>query len=58
MDGRVGWRVPLVGRERELGRVRPALDDAAAGRGPSWFVVGEPGSGKTRKDGDLVAVDA
>jgi predicted ATPase len=54
MDGRVGWRAPLVGRERELGRVRQALDDAAAGRGSCWFVVGVPGSGKTRLAAELL----
>jgi DNA-binding CsgD family transcriptional regulator len=54
MDGRVGSRAPLVGRERELGRVRQALNDAAAGRGSCWFVVGEPGSGKTRLAAELL----
>jgi DNA-binding CsgD family transcriptional regulator/tetratricopeptide (TPR) repeat protein len=54
MDGRVGSRAPLVGRETELGRVRQALEDAAAGRGSSWFVVGEPGSGKTRLAAELL----
>ena len=54
MDGRVGSRAPLVGREQELGRVRQALDDAAAGRGSCWFVVGEPGSGKTRLAAELL----
>ena len=54
MDSRVGSRAPLVGRETELARVRQGLDEAAAGRGSCWFVVGEPGSGKTRLAAELL----
>jgi hypothetical protein len=54
MDGRVGSRAPLIGRETELARVRQALDEAAAGRGSCWFVVGEPGSGETRLAAELL----
>ena len=46
MNGRAGSPVPsLVGREAELGSLRQALDDASAGRGSCWFVLGEPGLG-------------
>jgi ATP/maltotriose-dependent transcriptional regulator MalT len=38
----------LVGRDRELNTLAAALDDAEAGRGRTWFVVGESGIGKTR----------
>lgn len=38
----------LVGRDRELKTLAATLDDADAGRGQAWFVVGESGIGKTR----------
>jgi tetratricopeptide (TPR) repeat protein len=38
----------FVGRERELERLRSALDGAFAGRGSVVMLVGEPGIGKTR----------
>ncbi|MBM4420738.1 MAG: hypothetical protein FJ034_03960 [Chloroflexi bacterium] len=38
----------FVGRERELERLRSALDSAFAGRGSVVMLVGEPGIGKTR----------
>ena len=38
----------FVGRERELGRLRGAFDEAFAGRGSVVMLVGEPGIGKTR----------
>ena len=38
----------LVGRDAELKSLAAALDDADAGRGQAWFVVGESGIGKTR----------
>jgi DNA-binding CsgD family transcriptional regulator len=38
----------LVGRDAELKSLGAALDDADAGRGQAWFVVGESGIGKTR----------
>jgi DNA-binding SARP family transcriptional activator len=39
---------PLVGRDEELALLRAGLDDALAGRGRLFLVVGGPGSGKTR----------
>jgi class 3 adenylate cyclase/tetratricopeptide (TPR) repeat protein len=41
-------RLPLVGREAELGIIREALASARAGTGRLIDVVGEPGIGKTR----------
>ena len=38
----------LVGRARELGALRSALNDAADGMGRLVLLVGEPGIGKTR----------
>lgn len=38
----------LIGRDTELTRLGGALGDADAGRGQTWFVVGESGIGKTR----------
>ncbi|HEY4307112.1 MAG TPA: BREX system ATP-binding domain-containing protein [Gemmatimonadaceae bacterium] len=38
----------LVGRNAELKSLGAALDDADAGKGQAWFVVGESGIGKTR----------
>src|SRR5882672_1499616 len=38
----------FVGRAAELGELRAALDDAAAGRGRLFLISGEPGIGKTR----------
>jgi len=38
----------FVGRERELERLREAVDGALAGRGSLQLLVGEPGIGKTR----------
>ena len=37
----------FVGRERELGELRAAFDDAVSGNGRLVMVVGEPGIGKT-----------
>jgi len=39
---------PLVGRDRELGRVESSVQDLQAGRGHVLLVVGEAGLGKTR----------
>jgi DNA-binding SARP family transcriptional activator len=39
---------PLVGRDEELALLRAGLDDALAGRGRLFLVVGGAGSGKTR----------
>ncbi|MEZ4552301.1 MAG: protein kinase [Dehalococcoidia bacterium] len=41
-------RGAFVGRERELERLRAAVDEAFAGHGSVAMVVGEPGIGKTR----------
>jgi hypothetical protein len=49
--------VPLLGRERELAQVREGVARLDAGRGALFFVVGEPGIGKTRF-ADEVALDA
>src|SRR5918996_1096436 len=38
----------FVGRERELERLREAVDGGLAGRGSLQLLVGEPGIGKTR----------
>ena len=43
----------FVGRERELERLRSALDSAFAGRGSVVLLVGEPGIGKTRTTQEL-----
>jgi DNA-binding SARP family transcriptional activator len=39
---------PLVGRDEELALLEAGLDDALAGRGRLFVVVGEAGTGKTR----------
>jgi predicted ATPase len=38
----------LVGREHELGELQQALDSTTKGRGKTFFIAGEAGSGKTR----------
>ena len=38
----------IVGRDREIGRLRAAIDDLEDGRGSLWFLTGEPGIGKSR----------
>ena len=43
-----GGEARLVGREREVGLIEAALDDAAEGRGLMLALVGEAGIGKTR----------
>jgi predicted ATPase len=43
----------FVGRDRELGEMRGALEDALAGRGRLLLLVGEPGIGKTRTTEEL-----
>lgn len=48
MNDPVAVRAPLVGRGPELTQLRRALDAAGAGRGSCWFLLGDPGSGKTR----------
>jgi eukaryotic-like serine/threonine-protein kinase len=43
----------FVGREKELERLRKALDEAFSGRGGMVMLVGEPGIGKTRTTEEL-----
>src|SRR5262245_39832479 len=43
----------FVGREKELERLREAVDGALAGRGSLQLLVGEPGIGKTRAAEEL-----
>ncbi|WP_333651222.1 ATP-binding protein [Candidatus Binatus sp.] len=38
----------FIGRERELGEIRAAMDGALSGRGLLLLFSGEPGIGKTR----------
>lgn len=44
----VSGRTPLVGRERELARIRAHLETAVRGRCAVVLLVGDPGSGKSR----------
>ena len=48
-------RSALVGRERELAELVEGLDDAVAGRGRLFLLVGEPGIGKSRLAEELIA---
>ena len=50
--GRIS-HVPLVGREREMARLRALLAEAREGRGVLALLVGEPGIGKTRTTQEL-----
>jgi hypothetical protein len=43
----------FVGRDREVARMRGALEDALAGRGGMLLLTGEPGIGKTRTAEEL-----
>ena len=45
----------FVGRERELGELVAGLDDAFAGSGRLFLLVGEPGIGKSRLGEELIA---
>jgi predicted ATPase len=45
----------FVGRERELGELLRALEDAASGRGRLVLLAGEPGIGKSRLADELAA---
>ncbi len=42
------FRGTFVGRQREMGEMEAALDDALSGRGRLVMLAGEPGIGKTR----------
>jgi len=44
----------FVGRQREMGELKAALEDALSGRGRMVTLVGEPGIGKTRTAQELV----
>ena len=44
----------FVGRQREMGELKAALEDALSGRGRLVTLVGEPGIGKTRTAQELV----
>jgi DNA-binding SARP family transcriptional activator len=48
-------RTAFVGRERELAELVAGLDDAVAGRGRLFLLVGEPGIGKSRLAEELIA---
>jgi DNA-binding SARP family transcriptional activator len=47
-------RAIFVGREHELAELDAGLDDAIAGRGRLFFLVGEPGIGKSRLADELI----
>ena len=47
---------PLIGRERDLARLREGLDGAMAGRGSLIVLIGEVGVGKSRLVSELTAV--
>ena len=49
------WEPPLVGRQRDLARLREALDETLAGRGRLVVLIGETGAGKTRLANELTA---
>jgi DNA-binding SARP family transcriptional activator len=51
-------RLPLVGREGELGALRRDLDATCAGHGHVTLLGGEPGVGKTRLVEELTAAAA
>jgi DNA-binding SARP family transcriptional activator len=44
----------FVGREAEFGELLAGLEDALAGRGRLFFLVGEPGIGKSRLADELI----
>ena len=48
------FRGAFVGREREMGELKAALEDAVAGEGRVVMLAGEPGIGKTRTAQELV----
>ncbi len=48
LAGEAGAAPPLVGRDREMARLRAALGRLAAGRGGAVAILGEEGSGKSR----------
>jgi DNA-binding CsgD family transcriptional regulator/tetratricopeptide (TPR) repeat protein len=46
----------FVGRQREMGQLTAALDDAISGQGRLVMLVGEPGIGKTRSAEELASI--
>lgn len=52
------WRTPLVGRERELDRLRRSWSAVRAGAGRTVVVTGGRGVGKTRLVSSLAAAEA
>ena len=50
------WEPPLAGRQRDVARLREALDRALAGRGRLVALIGEAGAGKSRLVSELTAV--
>ena len=53
--GRADDRLPIVGREGELGALEAALASARGGSGRLIEIVGEPGIGKSRLNEELLA---
>jgi DNA-binding CsgD family transcriptional regulator len=53
---RLGSGIPLVARDRELGRLRAAFDQAAAGSAAALLVSGDAGVGKTRLTDELAVL--
>lgn len=49
-------KTEFVGRESELRELLAGLDDAVAGRGRLYLLVGEPGIGKSRLGEELIRV--
>ena len=45
----------FVGRQREMGELRSALEESLAGQGRLAMLVGEPGIGKTRTAQELAS---
>jgi DNA-binding SARP family transcriptional activator len=54
-SGADATRGALVGRERELDQLGTGLEDAFAGRGRLFLLVGEPGIGKSRLADELIS---
>ena len=46
----------FVGRHREMGELRAALEDVISGRGRMVMLAGEPGIGKTRTAQELASL--
>jgi DNA-binding SARP family transcriptional activator len=51
-----GWKLPLVGRDDELERLRAAWSRAARGNGSVAFLSGEAGIGKSRLAAELASL--